>query len=68
MRRKDWPTDPAEIRRSIDEAIQDLVRKGLVVDRSEEMVKTDRPLRSRVGVYDLRQDVPLSEVYGRLRR
>ena len=44
MRRKDWPTDPAEIRRSIDEAIQDLVRKGLVVDRSEEMVKTDRPL------------------------
>ena len=43
MRRKDWPTDPAEIRCSIDEAIQDLVRKGLVL-RSEEMVKTDRPL------------------------
>jgi hypothetical protein len=35
MRRKDWPTDPAEIRRSIDEAIQDLVRKGLVVDSGQ---------------------------------
>jgi hypothetical protein len=29
MARKDWPTDPAEIQRSIEEAIQDLVRKGL---------------------------------------
>jgi hypothetical protein len=27
--------DPAEIRRSIDEAIQDLVRKGLVVDSGQ---------------------------------
>jgi hypothetical protein len=27
--------------------------------RSEEMVKTDRPLRNRVGVYGFRQDVPL---------
>jgi hypothetical protein len=35
MRRKDWPTDPAEIRRSIDEAIQDLVRKDLVVDSGQ---------------------------------
>ena len=35
MRRKDWPTDPAEIRRSIDETIQDLVRKGLVVDSGQ---------------------------------
>jgi hypothetical protein len=32
MTRKDWPTDPTEIQRSIEEAIQDLVRMGLVVD------------------------------------
>ena len=32
MARKDWPTDPAEIQRSIEEAIQDLVRKGLLID------------------------------------
>ena len=44
MPRKDRPAD-AEIQRLIEEAIQDLVRKGLVVDfRSEEMVSTDRPL------------------------
>jgi hypothetical protein len=28
MPRKDRPTDPVEIQRSIEEAIQDLVRKG----------------------------------------
>jgi hypothetical protein len=32
MARKDWPADPAEIQRSIEEAIQDLVRKGLLFD------------------------------------
>jgi hypothetical protein len=32
MARKDWPTDPAEIQRSIEEAIQDCVRKGLLID------------------------------------
>jgi hypothetical protein len=32
MARKDWPADPAEIQRSIEEAIQDLVRKGLLID------------------------------------
>jgi hypothetical protein len=32
MARKDWPADPAEILRSIEEAIQDLVRKGLLID------------------------------------
>jgi hypothetical protein len=35
MTRKDWPTDPAEIQRSIDEAIQELVRRGLVVDSGQ---------------------------------
>jgi hypothetical protein len=33
MPRKDRPTDPAEIQRSIEEAIQELVSKGLVVAR-----------------------------------
>jgi hypothetical protein len=32
MARKDWPTDPAEIQRSIEEAIQDCVRKGLLIE------------------------------------
>jgi hypothetical protein len=32
MAQKDWPTDPAEIQRSIEEAIQDCVRKGLLID------------------------------------
>jgi len=32
MARKDWPADPAEIQRSIEEAIQDHVRKGLLID------------------------------------
>ena len=31
MARKNWPTDPAEVRRSIEEAIQELVRMGLVM-------------------------------------
>ena len=35
MRRKDWPTDPAEVKRSIEEAIQELVRKGLLVDSGQ---------------------------------
>jgi hypothetical protein len=35
MARKDWPTDQAEIQRSIEEAIQDLVRKGLAVDSGQ---------------------------------
>jgi hypothetical protein len=47
MRRKDWPTDPAEIRRSIDEAIQDLVRKGLVVDSGQ------RRWSKRTGRYEI---------------
>ena len=39
MPRKDRPTDPAEIQRSIEEGIQELVRKGLVVElRSKKMV------------------------------
>jgi hypothetical protein len=46
MRRKDWPTDPAEMRRSIDEAIQDLVRKGLVVDSGQ------RRWSKRTGRYE----------------
>jgi hypothetical protein len=46
MRRKDWPTDPAEIRRSIDETIQDLVRKGLVVDSGQ------RRWSKRTGRYE----------------
>ena len=32
MARKKRPTDPAEIQLAIGEAIQDLVRKGLVVE------------------------------------
>jgi hypothetical protein len=35
MARKDWPKDPAEIQRSIEEAIQELVRRGLVVDSGQ---------------------------------
>jgi hypothetical protein len=35
MARKNWPTDPAEVRRSIEEAIQELVRMGLVVDSGQ---------------------------------
>src|SRR5712664_155882 len=35
MARKDPPTDPTEIQRSIEEAIQDLVRRGLVVESGQ---------------------------------
>jgi hypothetical protein len=35
MARKDPPTDPTEIQPSIEEAIQDLVRRGLVVDSGQ---------------------------------
>ena len=35
MARKDWPTDPAEIQRSIEEAIQHFVRKGWLVDSGQ---------------------------------
>jgi hypothetical protein len=47
MRRKDWPTDPAEIRRSIDEAIQKLVRKGWIVDSGQ------RRWSQRTGRYEI---------------
>ena len=60
MARKERPTDLAEIQLAIEEAIQDLVRKGLVVElRSEEMVSTNWALCNRVGAYGLRQGVPL---------
>ena len=35
MARKERPTDLAEIQLAIEEAIQDLVRKGLVVDSGQ---------------------------------
>src|ERR1019366_2891732 len=35
MRRKDWPTDPTEIQRSIEEAIPEAVRKGWLVDSGQ---------------------------------
>jgi hypothetical protein len=47
MRRKDWPTDPAEIQRLIEEAIQDLARKGLVVDSGQ------RRWSQRTGRYEI---------------
>jgi hypothetical protein len=47
MPRKDWPTDPAEIQRSIEEAIQKLVRKGLVVDSGQ------RRWSQRTGRYEI---------------
>ena len=56
MRRKDWPTDPAEIRRSIDEAIQDLVRKGSVVDSGQ------RRWSKRTGSYETVRE---SAVFGK---
>jgi len=47
MPRKDWPADPAEIQRSIEEAIQELVRKGLVVDSGQ------RRWSQRTGPYEI---------------
>jgi hypothetical protein len=47
MPRKDWPTDPAEIQRSIEEAIQKLVRMGLVVDSGQ------RRWSQRTGRYEI---------------
>ena len=35
MPRKDGPTDPAKIRLAIEAAIQELVRKGLVLDSGQ---------------------------------
>jgi hypothetical protein len=46
MARKDRPTDPTEIQRSIEEAIQDFVRKGLVVDSGQ------RRWSKRTGRYE----------------
>jgi hypothetical protein len=63
MTRKDWPTDPAEIRRSIEEAIQDLVRKGLVVDSGQRRWSQRTGRYEIVGVYGFRQDVPLKGVH-----
>jgi hypothetical protein len=56
MPRKDWPTDPAEIQRLIEEAIQDLVRKGLVVDSGQ------RRWSQRTGRYEI---VWESKVFGK---
>jgi hypothetical protein len=47
MARKDWPKDPAEIQRSIEEAIQKLVRMGLVVDSGQ------RRWSQRTGRYEI---------------
>ena len=46
MARKDQPTDPVEIQHSIEEAIQDLVRKGLLVDSGQ------RRWSKRTGRYE----------------
>ena len=56
MPRKDWPTDPAEIQRSIEEAIQKLVRMGLVVDSGQ------RRWSQRTGRYETMWD---STVFGK---
>jgi hypothetical protein len=55
MPRKDRPAD-AEIQRLIEEAIQDLVRKGLVVDSGQ------RRLSQRTGRYEI---VWESKVFGK---
>jgi hypothetical protein len=47
MARKDWPTDPAEIQRSIEGTVQELVRKGLVVDSGQ------RRWSQRTGRYEI---------------
>jgi hypothetical protein len=56
MPRKDWPTDPAEIQRSIEEAIQKLVRMGLVVDSGQ------RRWSQRTGRYEIVWD---SKLFGK---
>ena len=56
MRRKDWPTDPAEIQRSIEEAIQDLVRKGLLIDSGR------KKWSQRTGRYEVVWD---SKLFGK---
>ena len=47
MPRKDRPTDPAEIQLAIEAAIQELVRKGLVVDSGQ------RRWSQRTGRYEI---------------
>ncbi len=47
MARKDWPTDPAEIQRSIEEAIQHFVKKGWLVDSGQ------RRWSQRTGRYEI---------------
>ena len=47
MARKDRPTDPDEIQLAIEEAIQHLVRKGLVVDSGQ------RRWSERTGRYEI---------------
>jgi hypothetical protein len=47
MARKDRATDPTEIQRSIEEATQDFVRKGLVVDSGQ------RRWSPRTGRYEI---------------
>ena len=54
MARKDWPTDPAEIQRSIEEAI--LVRKGWLVNSGQ------RKWSQRTGRYEI---VWKSTVFGK---
>jgi len=47
MARKDWPTDPAELQRSIEEAIQHFVKKGWLVDSGQ------RRWSQRTGRYEI---------------
>ena len=44
---EDRPADPAEIQRSIEEAIQELVRRGLAVDSGQ------RRWSQRTGRYEI---------------
>ena len=47
MPRKDRPTDPEEIQLAIEAAIQELVRKGLIVDSGK------RRWSQRTGRYEI---------------
>ena len=47
MARKDKSADPAEIQLAIEEAVQELVRKGLVVDSGQ------RRWSERTGRYEI---------------